>query len=573
MTRRRWLVGLILVFGVWTCVVGARVWAAYGHDRQGLAALDAVRSHTDPSALTTSATTSALDQAKAAFDAASGDLSGPWLFPVDVLPVLGRQVRSARSLSMAASAVSGIGSTFLVQVHGVLDQPHGAGLQRVAALKHLSFLATEASRRLNGVDPGSSTALIGPLASRRALFVRQLADVQGRLQRSATTAAVVAGVLQGPTTFLVLAGNNAEMRAGSGAFLEIGTATALDGTVHLSDLGPSGDRALPFGLVTATGDLERNWGWLHPGVDWRNLGVTPEFDVTASLAAKMWTASTGQSVDGVLALDVVGLQKILAVTGPVQIGTHTIDASNVESYVLHDQYAGLSDSATADAGRQDALGSLASAVLRQLQGQSIDLRSLASAMAGAVAGRHLMVWSPDRSVEANWQAVGAAGQLRPDSVDVAVINRGANKLDPFLSVTVRVDIRPDGENSRLTMTLALANQVPEGESQFVAGPYPGLGLNGGDYSGLIAVNVPAAATHRSLTGIGPLAADGPEGPTWLLAAPVLLPAGGRQTATVRFVLPGRHGAMTIVPSARVPTETWIVHGQPQSDEVPRTIRW
>ncbi len=66
----------------------------------------------------------------------------------------------------------------------------------------------------------------------------------------------------------------------------------------------------------------------------------------------------------------------------------------VEQYLLHDQYDGLTDNATGSGARQDALGALTGAVLRQLQGQTTDLRSLGTAVSAAVAGRNLMLWSP-----------------------------------------------------------------------------------------------------------------------------------------------------------------------------------
>ena len=572
--RIRWLlVGLGVLAIAWAAVVGARVWSAYGHDRQGLAALDEVRSRTDPTTLTTGSTARALGSAAAQFAAARRDLSGPLVAPVAVVPVFGRQVRSARALSAAAQQVATIGSSFLAEVHDVLDQPHGAGPQRVASLRHLSALSAATAQRLGTIDAGPSTALVGPLADRHAAFERQLGEARDRLTRAAGVTKVVADILQGPQTYLVLAANNAEMRAGSGDFLDVGVATAQDGTVHLDDLGPSGQRPLPVGLVTATGDLARNWGWLQPGVDWRNLGVTPEFDVTAPLAARMWEASTGQHVDGVLALDVAGLRQILSATGPVVVGGRTVGADDVEQYLLHDQYDGLTDSATADAGRQDALGGLASAVLRELQGQSTDLRSLGRALSGAVAGRHLLVWSSDPAMEAVWKASGVSGRLTGDSLAVTLINRGANKLDQYVTTDVTVSVRPSGTGTEVTLTTRLDNTTPGGQSEYLAGPYPGLGLTYGDWSGLFAVNLPAAARQRSLSGAGPLAIEGAEGPTWLLAAPLLLHQGGQATVVTRFRLPGRHGTMTVVPSARVPAETWHLDGGTTTDEAPRTISW
>ncbi len=87
----------------------------------------------------------------------------------------------------------------------------------------------------------------------------------------------------------------------------------------LSGVQPTVDIPVPAGKVTPTGDLAARWGWLKPGQDWRNLGLTPQFDVNGPLAAQMWEAETGQHVDGVLAVDVEALHQLLEVTGPVTL--------------------------------------------------------------------------------------------------------------------------------------------------------------------------------------------------------------------------------------------------------------
>lgn len=571
--RRLVLAGIIGLVAVWCGIVAVGVLSAYHHDQHGLTALDAVRANTDPASLTASTTEAALTRAAGDFAAAHADLSQPWMVPATWLPVLGRQLRSARTLSSAAQQVSTIGSGFLAQVHDVLDRPHGAGPQRVQSLRDLAALSASAARRLSAIDTGPSQALVGPLARKHDQFVSQLDDARARLTKAAAVSAVTATILQGPQAYLVLAGNNAEMRAGSGAFLEVGTAATTDGTVHLGDLSQSGPLALAPGQVAVTGDLQRNWGWLLPGVDWRNLGVTPQFDVTAPLAAQMWAARTGQQVNGVLALDIVGLRQIMTATGPIQVGPVTLDAGNVEQYLMHDQYDGLSDNATADAGRQDALGAIASGVLRQLQGQSTNLRTLASAVSGAVAGRHLMVWSSDPVDQAAWVASGASGSLSATSLAVNVVNQGGNKLDQYLGVSVQVATRPEGSGTAVTLTTVLANRTPGGQSQFVAGPYPGLPLAYGDYGGVVADNLPGAASAVTISGAGAVSSYGPAGPTWLVAAPIVIHQGATSTVVVHFHLPTPHGTMTVVPSARVPAEQWTAGGRQFTDEKSQTITW
>jgi hypothetical protein len=567
-------VGSVAVVVVaWGAFVAVGVWSAYRHDQRGLADLTAVRSNLDPASLTASSTEQSLRHATGEFRSAHDGLSGPLMAPATWLPVLGRQLRSARSLSAAAEQVATVGTGFLVDVHGVLDQPHGAGPERVQSLRHLSALSLAAAHRLDAIDTGPGQALVGPLARKHDEFVTQLDDARTRLAKAAGVSAVVATILEGPQNYLVLAANNAEMRAGSGSFLEIGTATTSDGTVHLGEFGPSGDQGLAPGQVPVTGDLERNWGWLEPGVDWRNLGLTPQFPVTAELASRMWAARTGQQVNGVLAVDIAALRQILTATGPVEAGGMTIDSDNVEQYLLHDQYAGLTDNSTGDAARSDALGAIADAVLRQLQGQSTDLRTLASAVAGAVAGRHLMVWSADPVAQAAWVASGANGALASSSLDVNVISRGGNKLDQYLHVSVRMATRSAGSDTEVTLTTRLDNTTPDGQSQFIGGPFPGLPLVYGDYDGLVADNLPGAARNISMSGAGEVAVLGAEGLTWVVAAPVLVHQGGSATVVVHFRMPGRHGSVSVVPSTRIPAEQWSYRATTFTDERPITLSW
>ncbi len=573
--RRTWLIvaAVAVVILVWGGFLAARSWSAYQHDRRGLAHLEQVRTDLSPGQLTSPGSVQLLDAAQAEFAQAQSDLSSPLFAPVTIVPVIGRQFRSVRSLSTAAGTVSSVGATFLSQVHGILDQPNGAGPQRVASLRQLSAIAASARSQLNHVDTGPSQALVSPLASKHNEFVRQLDEARSRLTSAAAVSTAVASILDGPQTYVVLAANNAEMRAGSGTFLDVGVATTSAGSVQVGDMGPSGDRTLPAGAVVATGDFERNWGWLNPTLDMRNLGWTPQFNVTAPLAAAMWTKLTGQPVNGVISFDVAGLRQLLEATGPVQAGGQTVTADNVEQFLLHDQYAGLTDTSTGDSDRQDALGSLTGTVLNQLQGQSTDIRALATAVSSAVAGRHFMVWSRDPVDQAAWVVSGVSGSLTPRSVDVSVVNLGGNKLDQYLPVHVTVTTAPAGSDTSVTLTTKLSNITPPGQSQFIAGPFPGEPVSYAGYRGLVAANLPGAASDVSMTGAGPLAVRGAEGPTWVLAAPVTIPQGTSSTVVIRFRMPGRHGSMTLVPSARIPAEQWTSGGTTFDDSSATTISW
>jgi hypothetical protein len=252
----------------------------------------------------------------------------------------------------------------------------------------------------------------------------------------------------------------------------------------------------------------------------------------------------------------------------------TLNAFNVIEYLTHDQYAGLSDAAGSQV-REDRLGALATAALDALNTESLDLKTLATAMTTATEGRHLLLWSAAPSVEAAWTAGGVAGQLSPSSAMVAVINRGGNKLDQYLSVGVDLQITPGtGSTPGVgALTVDLQNQTPPGQSQFIAGPYPGLGTAYGEYTGLLAVNLPPQATHLGVRGGATLDALGAEGPDWLLATPVDIKAGASDQVVVTFDLPPGPGSLTVVPSARLAPVSWHYDGSVYSDAAPFTLSW
>jgi hypothetical protein len=280
----------------------------------------------------------------------------------------------------------------------------------------------------------------------------------------------------------------------------------------------------------------------------------------------------------VLVVDVEALHRMLEITGPITLPDRTVvTADHIVGYLVHDQYVGLTDrptgaQAVAEGSRQERLGALAKATLDALQNESLDLRSVADAMTGATQGRHLLAWSAQSSAEDAWRSGGVAGELASDSALAAVINRGGNKLDQYLSVKADLTMSTHGSSTDGTLTVKLHNYTPPGQSQFIAGPYPGLGLTYGEYLGLLAVNLPGAARGIHIDGGPPLVAFGAEGPAWVIATPVDVKTGEVVSVVVRFSAPA-HGRLTVVPSARINPVAWRYRGVTHADGVRFTLSW
>jgi hypothetical protein len=572
------LIGLVVVW-----LVGAGIVLVFGllDASHGMSDVQKAKSRLSASDLVSHAALAPLRTARSDFSSSEGLLHSPLLVPLEILPVIGRQLRSVQDLSTAAERTTQIGVLAIEQVRGVLDVAHEGGPARVETLRRLAVLATTTRGELKKIGAGPAEALFSPLARRRADFVRQLEEVRTRLAHAAAVAETTARILQGPQSYLVLMANPAEMRAGSGDFLEAGVMTTDGGQVQLTHIVPTATLALAPGTVPVGGDLEARWGWLLPGVDWRNLGLTPQFDVNGPLAARMWEAATGEHVDGVLAIDVEALRQILTVTGPVTLQDGTVvSAGDVVAFLTHDQYAGLTDAPVASSAqsqaqqaRQDELGALAHSALNALENESHDLKSLADAMSASTRGRHLLLWSNDPAAEAAWTEGGVAGELSPDALLAAVINRGGNKLDQYLDVRVRFRCISKGKNTDATLAVDLYNHTPPGQSQFIVGPYPGLGTVYGEYVGLLALNLPAGSFHVQVEGKPPFVVQGAEGPTWLVVSPLNVRQGDREQVVVHFDLPSEVRRVTVLPSARLNAVLWTYAGGNATDAAPFVISW
>ena len=570
--RRRWIIGgVLVVVGVWAAMCAVTLVRAVHQLRAGVTAATQVRGELSTQDLADNRAAGDLGNAVTRFGSAHDLLDEVWLAPLRIVPYAGRQLRSAQALSGAAHTVAGAGHETLGQAHDLLAAPHATPTERAGVVRRLATTVATLARRTSHVDLGPSQALLPVLAAKRLTFANDIASLRTGLDRGSGATAALADLLTGPRTYLVLAANNAEMRDGSGMFLEAGTVTATDGTLTFSAFTPTGALYNPDPNVALTGDLSRLWGQFAPNQEWRNLALSPQFPANAALAARMWQSQMNQKVDGVLSVDVDGLRAILGATGPVTGGGQTVTADTVEQVLLKDQYAELSAGDAQNDIRHEELGSLAASVLEAVQQPGVALAPLGSGMAKAATGRHLLAWSADPRVEANWVAAGVGGEVDRDGVLLGLLNTGANKLDPYQQITTTMTTARAGTNTKVTISAAIANQTPAGLSSYVAaGDNPNLAS--GTYVGLAALDFPKAAGEVTVNRPGFIAA-GSDYTSGVMAVPITTAPGGSTTITWTFLLAGHHGRLVIDPSARIPATTWRAQGRTSADTAARIVTW
>lgn len=570
--RRLWplLLVVVVALGADAAVSALRLRSAAHEISAGVAAVDRARSGVGVDRLSDGALATDVHRAASHFALAQRQVSGPWLTPLAHLPYIGRQLQSVRALSSAASVVVGSAASALDDVRTTLGSPHQTAGERSALVGHLAATLSVLDDRIKTVPLGPDRALLPALASRRATFAADLTRLQSGLQRASAAAAATARLLEGPSTYVVLAANNAEMRDGSGMFLQVGTVTFDHGTVKVGAFQPSSELSTNQPPVPLSGDLAALWGYEQPNQEWRNLGLSPQFPLNAPVAAAMWTARSGQHVDGVLAVDDAALAGILSVTGPVTSNGTSYTSATAVHRLLIDQYAGLSSSDPANVARKEGLGVLARDVLGHLQTPGISVSALARQLDVAANGRHILLWAADGGTEAQWRAAGVGGVVSGPELLLGVSNQGANKLDPYLQVHASLTFRPVGTDTDVAVAVSVHNDTPTTVSGYAGDGIPGPRLA---YNGVVALDVPASAGRLRIDGPVKVVASGPDGAAQVLAATFAVPTGQTAEATWHFVLAGHHGILRIDPTARLPAVDWTAGAVTYSDGQTHAVRW
>ena len=146
---------------------------------------------------------------------------------------------------------------------------------------------------------------------------------------------------RGPRTYLVLAQNNAELRATGGIPTAWATLTVDTGKISMSTFGDPPRNGL-FSQDEAASVLtaeERNLFSTKMATDYPDINFTPDFPRVADIARQIWHRAGHDGVDGVISVDPVFLQRLLKVAGPVTLSDGTVmSGDNAEQRILNQIY-------------------------------------------------------------------------------------------------------------------------------------------------------------------------------------------------------------------------------------------
>lgn len=522
---------------------------------------------------------SQLQNARDQLEQARGRLGSRLLAPLRPLPVIGPQLRSASALAEASftitdSTLDAFGATGKVIRKQDDAAPGEAKIDaRLTAAAEMQSVLETLKSRISNLDLGPTDGLLGPLVNARSDFQKRYDDATSKLDDAIAAVTGANSFLTGPNKYLILAANNGEMRAGSGMFLQIGVMSTAKGRFDLGDFTATAHMFLPTPGTTLDPTLQDLWGPLSPTQEWRNVNLTPRFDESARMATEMWQSSGRGSTTGAMAIDVVGLQELLKVSGPVAViddtGTETeISADNVVYKLLIDQYKALTDAGQEE--RRSYLGDVAAAIFESFNNGHVELADMLEAFRSIGKGRHLMMWSSDPVQQAGWEALGTSGKLAQDDMLLSVINRGGNKLDQFLDISTKLTERKTPQMRHLTAHVTIANNSPTGLPAYVEGPVAELDLAAGEYLGYLTLTVPGGAGNPTSKG-AEIVGTAVDGPTKVIVLKVQIPRGQSLDIEVGFGLTTDWKSINVLSSARIPAVDWTAGARNWRDYEPKRV--
>ena len=278
-----------------------------------------------------------------------------------------------------------------------------------------------------------------------------------------------------PRNYLILAQTNAEARPSGGLPGSLGLVTVQGGHVSLQPfVSDSEIQNADKPVVDLTAE-ERLLFTDKLGKDIRDVNFTPDFPRTGEIVSAMWNRQYGVAVDGVIAIDPLFLQNMLAVTGGVAMPDgSTLDGANTAQTLLHDVYARMTPQET-----DEYFAVAAQAAFDHIMQNAGNFKSYVKALSTSVEQGHVMVWSAHEG-EQNLIADSAiSGKLITEGakpqVGVYISDETESKMDWYLHREVTTEFQKVARNgaNQYTVHIKLQNTMTAeeaaSEAEYVTG--------------------------------------------------------------------------------------------------------
>jgi hypothetical protein len=394
------------------------------------------------------------------------------------LPFVSDDVRALRALTGVAreAVAAGLEGADAAETMGLaggsLEALYSGGRVRLGALDVAADALAEGRARVDRAEAiisGAPTPSIGQVRSAFSSASRLIADAGQQLDSAESLLRVLPDVLgaDGERRYLLAFQTPSEARAAGGLIGVYGVLAVADGGLELRKVAPIRNLVPKLKReVTGPKWFDDLYGNLSSLREWRNANQSPTFSTVATVLLRMYQASVGARLDGVIAMDPF-------VVADLTRGTGTIAAEGLDVEVGPDNAADvlLRDIYLEFEGREDEqnayLRDLVDELWAKMGSGEVDGEELAKGLAHSIRTQHLKFFSRVPSDRAALGAAGLTGDPSHHGPNVQMVfhnNFAANKVDYFLerSQDVNVVISENGD-ARIVTTVELFNGAPRGE--------------------------------------------------------------------------------------------------------------
>ena len=403
------------------------------------------------------------------------------------LPVVGEDIRSVQKLGDAGAALV---DDALVPI---ADSVAGTGLSNLMQDGAVNIeLIQNVSEAVDSSLPTIESS-VDAIASLPEANIPQLAEVLEKVQGPAGEARELIGQAKPfldllpqmlgadgqNRTYLVIAQNNSELRSTGGLPGSWGTVSISDGMISMGEFQTILHAP---GLQAQVTDEELSATMTNVGTDPAQVNCVPDFSRVGVLASEFWAQAGNGDVDGVIAMDPVFLQRLLALTGGVTTPDGTVvDGSNAAQVLLSDTYWRFGN----DSSAQDAyFSAVAGLAFSQIMGHLGDagLTDLIDVIGKSGADGRLLVWMANEDEEALMDSIGVSGRIETDPskpiLGVYLNDDTYSKISWYASCYTQVGDGVENGDGTITydVTTTLTNTMTPDEA--ATAPYYVYGGNG-----------------------------------------------------------------------------------------------
>ncbi len=302
---------------------------------------------------------------------------------------------------------------------------------------------------------------------------------------------------EGKRTYLVLFQNNMELRPGGGFIGSYGIVTVQNGQMDKMQINDvyDADGQLkqkidpPYGLKRYLG--ASNWFL-------RDSNFDVDYPRNAVQAAQFLKLETGQSVDGVIAIDTSFLKNIIGALGSVTVPDYE-ETVTADTFYLMTQNHAEKDFFPGSRQKKDFLRSLSNALLVELfEKKNFSYEKMLLAVETSIQQKHLMFAFPDEGLQTVFAVNGLSSTVKDgrvgdkntflDFFSVFDANVGTNKSNYYLKRSMIQQVAFDGAGGlQVTAEVSYVNASKDGS------------LYGGNYNNFVRFLIPDSAVLQDVS--------------------------------------------------------------------------